>query len=148
MCLGGGTDEKGAGGLGFYEGGCRRASAEESAIGADYIRVSSVARDLACVIEVGGELNLITEREFAVRAAEAVAACRGPVLFDLSGLDFLDCRGARALARAVGAAPSPGLSCTGANRWCVESLTYSALTCRTGPNRSARPRLVHARVPA
>jgi anti-anti-sigma factor len=83
-------------------------SAEESAIGADYIRVSSVACDPACVIEVSGELNLITEREFAVRAAEVLAACRGPVLFDLSGLDFLDCRGARALARAVGSVPSPG----------------------------------------
>lgn len=76
-------------------------------MGADHIRVSSVTRDLACLIEVSGELTLITEREFAVGAGEALAACRGPVLFDLSGLDFLDCRGARALARAVGAAPPP-----------------------------------------
>jgi anti-anti-sigma factor len=52
---------------------------------------------------VSGELTLATEHEFTRLAAEAAAACRGPVLFDLSGLDFLDCQGARALARAVDA---------------------------------------------
>lgn len=73
---------------------------------ADHVRVSSVARGLASLIEVSGELTLTTEREFAVRVAEVLATCRGPLLFDLSGLDFMDCRGARALATAVCAAPS------------------------------------------
>jgi anti-anti-sigma factor len=75
-------------------------------MGAEHIRVSSVARDLACLIEVSGELTLTTDREFGARVAETLAAWRGPVLFDLSGLDFIDCHGARALARAVRSAPS------------------------------------------
>jgi anti-anti-sigma factor len=96
------------------------------------------------VIEVGGELNLITEREFAVRVAEALAACRGPVLFDLSGLDFLDCHGARALARAVGAAPSPGAElygCTPLVRRVLDVLGFD-LPYRPEPvgKTPARPR--------
>ena len=74
-------------------------------MGADYVRVSSIARGRACVIEVRGELTLTSEREFTVLTTEALTACHGPVLFDLSGLDFLDCHGARALAKAVRSAP-------------------------------------------
>jgi anti-anti-sigma factor len=71
------------------------------------IRVSSIAGHPACVIKVSGELTLMTEREFAIRVAEALGVCPGPVLFDVSGLDFVDCSGARALVRAVRAVP-PG----------------------------------------
>jgi anti-anti-sigma factor len=83
---------------------------------AGYIRVSSVTRDMACVIEVSGELTLTTEHEFSEQVAEVLAASHGPVLFDLSGLSFLDCRGARALARAVHAVPSRGPVLYGCNR--------------------------------
>jgi anti-anti-sigma regulatory factor len=58
------------------------------------IRVSFIAGDPTCVIKVSGELTLATEREFAARAAEALAASRGPVLVDVSGLDFVDRSGA------------------------------------------------------
>lgn len=74
---------------------------------AGYVRVSSVERGPGCVITVSGELTLATEAEFTARVAEALAASVGPVLFDVSGLDFVDCRGARALARAVLGVP-PG----------------------------------------
>jgi anti-anti-sigma factor len=70
-------------------------------VGACHVRVSSEARDSACVVTVGGELTLATEGEFAVRSAQALAASHGPVLFDVSGVEFADCRGARALARAL-----------------------------------------------
>lgn len=77
-------------------------------MGARHIRVSSGVRDSACVVTVNGELTLATEREFAVRTAQALAASRGPVLFDVSGVEFADCHGARALARAIsGALPRP-----------------------------------------
>ncbi len=70
-------------------------------MGARHVRVSSEVRDSACVVTVSGELTLATESEFAVRSAQALAASHGPVLFDVSGVEFADCRGARALARAL-----------------------------------------------
>lgn len=74
---------------------------------AGHIRVSSVTRGLTCVIEVSGELTQATEHKFAAQVAEAQVALRGPVLFDVSGVNFVDCRGARAMARAVRAVPPP-----------------------------------------
>jgi anti-anti-sigma regulatory factor len=74
---------------------------------AGQIRVSSQARGLGCVIRVSGELTLVTEREFAALVAKALAASWGPVLFDVSEVDFVDCRGARALVKAVRAVPPP-----------------------------------------
>lgn len=74
---------------------------------AGHIEVSSRTRGLGCVIQVSGELTLVTEREFAAVVSEALAASRGPVLFDVSGVDFVDCRGARALAKAVRGVPPP-----------------------------------------
>lgn len=59
---------------------------------AGHIRVSSVTRGLTCVIEVSGELTQATERKFAAQVAEAQVALRGPVLFDVSGVNFVDCR--------------------------------------------------------
>lgn len=82
---------------------------------AGYIRVSCVERDPGCVITVSGELTLTTEAEFTARVAQALAGTGGPVLFDASGLDFADCRGARALARAVRAVPWPGTGLRGCN---------------------------------
>jgi anti-anti-sigma factor len=66
--------------------------------------VSSVARGSGCVITVSGELTVATADEFTARVTNALAGSDGPVLFDMSGLVFADCQGARALARAVGAA--------------------------------------------
>lgn len=74
---------------------------------AGHIRVSFDVQDATCIVKVAGELTLVTEQQFTTRAAEALAAFRGPVLFDLTGLDFIDCRGARALAGVLRAAPGP-----------------------------------------
>lgn len=71
------------------------------------IRVSSGTRGPGCVIKISGELTLVTENEFTALVTETLAASRGPVLFDVSGVDFVDCRGARALAKAVRAVPPP-----------------------------------------
>ena len=74
---------------------------------AGHIGVSPVMRGLTCVIKVSGELTCATEGEFAAGVAEALAGSRGPALFDVSGVDFVDLAGARALARVVRAVPSP-----------------------------------------
>ena len=74
---------------------------------AGHIRVGSVPRGPGCVIKISGELTLVTENEFTALVTETLAACHGPVLFDVSGVDFVDCRGARALAKAVRAVPPP-----------------------------------------
>jgi anti-anti-sigma regulatory factor len=74
-------------------------------VDAGFIRVTTVERDPGCVITVSGELTLATMGEFTARAAEAIAASSGPTPFEVSGLDFVDCSGARALARAVLAVP-------------------------------------------
>src|SRR5690349_18036745 len=72
-----------------------------------HVRVSAVTRGLGCVIKVSGELSQVTEREFAVQVAEALATSRGPLLFDVSDVDFVDLRGARALARALRTVQQP-----------------------------------------
>jgi anti-anti-sigma factor len=80
------------------------------------IRVNFIAGDPTCVIKVSGELTLATEREFTARLGEALAASRGPVLFDVSGLDFADCSGARALVKAVDAVPPRAAKLHGCGR--------------------------------
>jgi anti-anti-sigma factor len=77
--------------------------------------VNSAVHNLACVIKVSGELTVVTEREFAARVDETLAESRGPVLFDLSELNYLDCCGARALTRAVRAVPSGETGLRGCN---------------------------------
>jgi anti-anti-sigma factor len=92
-----------------------------------YVLVSSVARVSSVVITVSGELTLVSEREFTARVTEALAASQGPVVFDVSGLEFMDCRGARALAWAVHAA-SPRetgvLGCSAAGRRILGALGF------------------------
>jgi anti-anti-sigma regulatory factor len=68
--------------------------------------VSFSRRGLAGVVKVDGELTRVTGAEFATRAAAALAAFRGPVLFDLSGLDFIDTQGARTLTALLRADPA------------------------------------------
>lgn len=109
-----------------------------------YIQVSSVARATTFVVMVSGELTMLTEDEFTSRVAEALAASQGPVVFDVSGLDFMDCHGARALAKAVhAAAPREGevLGCSDAMRRVLDALGFDlphrqTLTARVAP----RPR--------
>jgi anti-anti-sigma regulatory factor len=74
-------------------------------VDAGHVRVSFEIRDSVCFVKVSGELTQVSEREFAARTDEALAVFRGPILFDLSGLTFLDRHGARALARTLAAAP-------------------------------------------
>ena len=84
-------------------------------MGARHIRVSSDVRHSACVVAVSGELTLATEREFAVLTARALAASHGPVLVDVSGVEFADCHGARALVRALRAVPPRPVGLEGAS---------------------------------
>jgi anti-anti-sigma factor len=63
----------------------------------DDVQVWAVRSNGACVLRIAGELDLATADALADRAAEAVREVPGPVLLDLSGLEFLDARGARAL---------------------------------------------------
>lgn len=70
-----------------------------------HVQLSFELHGPACLVKVGGELTAVTEREFTGRALQALAAFPGPVLFDLSGLEFVDGHGARALAKALAAVP-------------------------------------------
>ena len=109
---------------------------------ADLVRVSYATRGLACAIKVSGELTLATEPEFTARVTEALAAARGPVIFDVSGLNFMDCCGARALVRAVQAVPprEAGLhGCSPAMRRILEALGFDL------PHQAELPREAPAR---
>jgi anti-anti-sigma factor len=72
------------------------------------IGVSFELRRSAYVIRVNGELTVLTGHEFTGQVAKALAALSGPVLFDVSGLDFVDCHGARVLARELRAVSARG----------------------------------------
>jgi anti-anti-sigma factor len=74
-------------------------------VDAGLVQVSFSRRGPAGVIKAEGELTRATEFGFVTQAAAALAAFRGPVVFDLSGLEFIDSQGARALAALLGAAP-------------------------------------------
>lgn len=68
---------------------------------ASHIGVSFELRESACIAKVDGELTWATGHEFTARLTQPLAVFRGPVLFDLSDLDFVDCHGARVLAGAL-----------------------------------------------
>jgi len=57
------------------------------------------------VIGVSGELDSIAAPGFAQHAARAVAGTSGVLVLDLSGLGFVDCCGARALAAVTREVP-------------------------------------------
>lgn len=69
------------------------------------VQVSFQLRGAACLVRVGGELTAATEGEFTRRMGKALAQFPGPALLDLSGLDFVDGHGSRALARTLRADP-------------------------------------------
>lgn len=59
-----------------------------------------------CVLAAIGDLDLTTAGQFTRCASWAVNDQPDRLVFDLAGLDFLDCAGARALAEAAQAAPA------------------------------------------
>ena len=75
-----------------------------------YLRVQAESRNGQCVLRIAGDLDMITAGEFADRADQEVAATPGPVVVDLSGLTFIDARGARALAAMIDTLPAGRLT--------------------------------------
>ena len=59
-----------------------------------------------CVLAVSGELDIATTPALTRQAAAALQDPTERLIIDLSGLEFLDCCGARALAAVTRAAPS------------------------------------------
>ena len=64
---------------------------------ADSVQVRAVRRNGVCVLQIAGELEAMGADAFAERADAAARSLPGPVLVDLSGLTFIDARGARVL---------------------------------------------------
>jgi anti-anti-sigma factor len=72
---------------------------------ADSVQVWAVRRNGACVLQIAGELDAVAADAFAERADAAVRALPWPVLVDLSGLTFIDARGARVLDAVIRTLP-------------------------------------------
>jgi anti-sigma B factor antagonist len=73
------------------------------------LTVAATRTGQGCTLAISGDLDLTTAETLAPAVTQALGAVNGqpaPVLLDLSGLAFLDCAGARALATAVQALPS------------------------------------------
>jgi anti-anti-sigma factor len=64
---------------------------------ADSVQVRAVRRNGACVLQIAGELDAMAADTFAEQVDTAVRSLPWPVLVDLSGLTFIDARGARVL---------------------------------------------------
>ena len=62
---------------------------------ADSVQVRALRRNGVCVLQIAGDLDTMGADAFAERADEAVRSLPWPVLVDLSGLTFIDARGAR-----------------------------------------------------
>ena len=70
-----------------------------------------------CVLAVGGELDLATVPVLAEQAAAALRQSAERLIIDLSGLEFIDSGGVRALAEVTRAAPGrPPVLVRGAGR--------------------------------
>lgn len=67
----------------------------------DYLEVTVEHRARVCELTVSGELDACVAGRFADAAMEAVRTATGPVLVDLSGLEFMDVSGARSLAAVI-----------------------------------------------
>lgn len=107
---------------------------------AGHVRLSSEIRDSLCFVKVSGELTQVSERDFAARTDEALAVFRGPILFDLSGLTFLDRHGARALARTLAAVPPRQAGLHGCSPAVRQVLTALGFDLTQAPGRPARSR--------
>lgn len=74
---------------------------------ANYLRVRADARNGRCWLFLIGDLDLITADRLADCAGALLDAVPGPVVVDLSGLTFIDARGARTLAAMIQALSAP-----------------------------------------
>lgn len=71
----------------------------------------TVARDDgAVVLEFFGDLDVVTSVGFERRLRDALASGAHYVVVDLSGLDFIDCSGVRALVSVAADAPGDRLA--------------------------------------
>ena len=71
------------------------------------LTVTSTREGRVCVLGVSGELDIATTPALTQQAAAALRPPAERLIIDLSGLRFIDCGGARALAAVTRAAP-PG----------------------------------------
>lgn len=62
------------------------------------LRIRAEHRSGLCVLGISGVLDLVTSQELAEHADLMTHAVPGPVVMNLSGLTYIDARGARALA--------------------------------------------------
>jgi anti-anti-sigma factor len=79
---------------------------KEALTDAGYLKVEGKHRQDTNVLMISGALDSFAADRFEERAAKAVEYLPGPVLVDLTGLTFIDCRGIRALSAAIRAIPS------------------------------------------
>jgi anti-sigma B factor antagonist len=75
-------------------------------VGAPFLRVRVERDGGVCVLAVSGELDIATTPELARQAAAALEIPPARLVLDLSGLDFIDCAGAGALAAVIEALPA------------------------------------------
>jgi anti-sigma B factor antagonist len=75
-------------------------------VGAPFLRVRVERDGGVCVMAVSGELDIATTPELARQAAAALESPPARLVLDLSGLDFIDCAGAGALASVIEALPA------------------------------------------
>ncbi len=71
------------------------------------LTVTSTREGRVCVLGVSGELDIATTPALTQQAATALRLPAERLIIDLSGLQFIDCCGARALAAVTRATP-PG----------------------------------------
>jgi anti-anti-sigma factor len=75
-------------------------------VNAPFLRVRVERDGGVCVLAVSGELDIATTPELARQAASVIETPPVRLVLDLSGLEFIDCAGARALADVVEALPA------------------------------------------
>ncbi len=73
---------------------------------ADHLSARVEYDGLVCVLAVSGELDLLAAQKYADIAAAALRTNAERFVLDLSGLKFVDCGGARALAATAQAVPA------------------------------------------
>jgi anti-anti-sigma factor len=71
----------------------------------DYLSVRAERRGNLCVLKVRGGLDVFTADRFAAEAGKALHETPEPVLVDLSGLDYVDAKGARTLTAVARSVP-------------------------------------------
>lgn len=109
----------------------------------DGLRVRAERRNGACVLRISGELDTMSADTLGERADAVVGGMRGPVLVDVSGLTFIDARGARALDAVIQTLPGGRLaalrSCPGDVRRILDILALSPGRPPAGPDTATEP---------